>query len=232
MQMPERALGVVKRQLRLRRLALEAGGFAFAAIVVAGSAIWAKEVRYAPPLAAVSMPPLTAIDRVPANDRTVGSDPAPVVEAEASAIEEAVPALTGPSRAESADPQTRWFNGRPVRPARQIWMTVTAYSPDSRSCGESADGVTATLHDVSTNAWRLVAADPRLLKYGSMLSIPGYDQESIVPVLDCGGRIKGSRLDVLFPTHAQARAWGVRRIKVTVWGYADGKPADDPRRLR
>ncbi len=52
------------------------------------------------------------------------------------------------------------------------------------------------------------------------------------PVLDCGGRIKGSRLDVLFPTHEQARAWGVRKLRITVWEYADGKPAEDPRRLR
>jgi hypothetical protein len=51
-------------------------------------------------------------------------------------------------------------------------------------------------------------------------------------VLDRGGAIKGHRLDVLFPTHEQARAWGVRKLRVTVWEYADGKPKDDPRRLR
>ena len=130
------------------------------------------------------------------------------------------------------DAKVRWFNGRPVRPARVIWMTVTAYSPDERSCGIYADGITATLHSVTTNGHRLVAADPKVLPYGSMLTVPGYGRESIVPVLDCGGAIKGRRLDVLFPTHEQALVWGVRRIPITVWEYADGKPKDNPRKLR
>lgn len=128
--------------------------------------------------------------------------------------------------------EVRWFNARPIVPFRKMWMKVTAYSPDARSCGESADGITATLHHVSTNEGKLVAADQRLLPYGAMLSIPGYDDANIVPVLDCGGAIKGHRLDVLFPTHEEAMRWGVRHVQVTVWGYADGKPADNPRELR
>lgn len=129
-------------------------------------------------------------------------------------------------------PETRWFDGRPVRPVKTMWMTVTAYSPDERSCGDSADGLTATLHSVTTNGHRLVAADPKVLPYGSMLTVPGYDSGMIVPVLDCGSKIKGRKLDVLFPTHEQARAWGVRRLAVTIWGFADGQPAVNPRTLR
>jgi 3D (Asp-Asp-Asp) domain-containing protein len=127
---------------------------------------------------------------------------------------------------------TRFFNGRPIRPVKTMKMTVTGYSPDARSCGGSADGITATLHSVHTNAHRLVAADPRVLAYGSMLTIPGYDSGHVVPVLDCGGAIKGNRLDLLFPTHEQALKWGKRKVTVTVWGYADGKPAPNPRKAR
>lgn len=127
---------------------------------------------------------------------------------------------------------TRWFDGRPVRPERVLWMTVTGYSPDERSCGEFADGQTATLHSVWTNGMRLVAADPTLLEYGTMLTVPGYADDTIVPVLDCGGAIKGARLDVLFATHEQALRWGVREVPVVVWGYADGLPAPDPREER
>lgn len=148
------------------------------------------------------------------------------------------------------DPALRWFNGRPVRPAKALWMTVTAYSPDWRSCGDSADGRTATMHCVTTNAHQLIAADPEVLAYGSMLTVPGYGlplkrsdatrasdalvppEEPIVPVLDCGGAIKGFRLDVLYPTHEEARVWGVRFLPVTVWEYADGNPKPNPRRLR
>lgn len=121
------------------------------------------------------------------------------------------------------DPQTRWFNGRPIRPVRTMQMVVTAYSPDARSCAGTDDGITASLHHVSTNGHRSVAADTRLLPLGSMLTIPGYDADRVVPVLDRGGAIKGRRLDVLFPTHAEARAWGVKKVTVTVWGYADGE---------
>lgn len=128
--------------------------------------------------------------------------------------------------------ETRWFDGRPVRPARVMWMTVTGYSPDSRSCGEFADGQTATLHSVWTNGMKIVAADTDVLGYGSMLTVPGYGNESIVPVLDCGGAIKGSRLDVLFPTHQQAMQWGVRQLPIVVWEYADGEPAPNPRKVR
>jgi 3D (Asp-Asp-Asp) domain-containing protein len=122
--------------------------------------------------------------------------------------------------------ETRWFDGRPVRPARTIWMTVTAYSPDARSCPGTDDGITSSLHDVRTNNMKLVAADTRLLPLGSMVSVPGYDAGRIVPVLDRGGAIKGKRLDVLFATHEEARKFGVRRVAVTVWEYADGKGKD------
>lgn len=111
-------------------------------------------------------------------------------------------------------------------------MIVTAYSPDAQSCGPFADGQTATLHSVRTNAGHLVAADTAVLPFGSLVSVPGYDHGHVVPVLDRGGAIRGHRLDVLFPTHEAALAWGVRELEVTVWAYADGGPATDPRAAR
>jgi 3D (Asp-Asp-Asp) domain-containing protein len=126
----------------------------------------------------------------------------------------------------------RWFNGRPVRPARTMTMLVTAYAPCERSCAGTADGITASLHRVETNGHALVAADTRVLPLGSIISVPGYDEGRIVPVLDRGGKIKGRRLDVLFPTHEQAVKFGVRRVTVTVWAYADGQPAGNWRAIR
>lgn len=204
------------------------------------SAIVAKEARLAPPLLSVTnvidrpSPAEFAPEIVPAADTASIAD-LPDPEFNQAPTDEFV----GPESPDFAptdplayDASVRWFNGRPVRPVRRMTMTVTGYSPDERSCGDSADGITATLHSVNTNASRLVAADPRVLTYGSMITVPGYDSGNIVPVLDCGGAIKGRRLDLLFPTHEQARAWGVKRIDVVVWGYADGKPAENPRRVR
>lgn len=197
---------------RLRR-GFEVALFLAAGLVVSTSAILAKEATHAPVLAAISPnTPATATSASPATALSV-----------ASSVRHS---------GASFPPDTRWFDGRPVRPARTIEMLVTAYSPDRASCGEFADGQTATLHGVTTNAGRLVAADTRLLPYGSMLSIPGYDGANVVPVLDCGGAIKGERLDLLFPTHEEALAWGVRRLEVTVYEYADGKPAPNPRAVR
>ncbi|MCK6476053.1 MAG: 3D domain-containing protein [Phycisphaerales bacterium] len=227
MQMPDRALAVVKQRLRARRLGLQAGAYALVAVVGGFAAVWIKEGRFAPPLAAVSMDaPSPAINATAGHGWLTESQNYVGFRADAGTVE-FVPVSPNP-----ADANIRWFNGRPVRPVGRMTMTVTAYSPDANSCGDSADGLTATLHNVSTNASVLVAADPRVLRYGSMISVPGYDNGQIVPVLDCGGKIRGRRLDVLFPTHEQAKAWGVRRLEVVVWGYADGKPAVDPRRLR
>ena len=130
------------------------------------------------------------------------------------------------------DPTVRYFNGRPVRPARTIRMLVTAYSPDWRSCDNSDDGITASVHSVETNDGCLVAADTRVLPLGSMISVPGYDQGRVVPVLDRGGAIKGRRLDVLFSSHRRAVQWGSQHLDVIVWEYADGKPADNYREQR
>ncbi|MBL8963068.1 MAG: 3D domain-containing protein [Phycisphaeraceae bacterium] len=244
MQMPERAVSAVKRRLRLRRAGLEIGCFLLAGLLTATSAVLVKEGRFAPPLTSLSVgQPLAAANPISqAVPPTLAGIPDWILSSHSvsSAATELGPLPPGDHRPvdlkviefEASDPSIRWFNGRPVRPVKRLVMTVTAYSPDAVSCGEYADGMTATLHDVTTNAHRLVAADRRLLPFGSMVSIPGYDQGQIVPVLDCGGRIRGHRLDVLYPTHDQARRWGVQKLEVVVWGYADGKPTVDPRRLR
>lgn len=199
----------------------------FAATVF--SAIGAKELGPVRPLAALDAP---RVARVQAEPQIQPVSRAPLRDA-TDAVAALEAALTNPGRADaSADLDTRWFNGRPVRPARTIRMRVTAYSPHAASCYPFADGQTATLHGVDTNGGFLVAADTDVLPFGSMLSIQGYAEDSIVPVLDRGGAIKGNRLDVLFPTHEAALRWGVRDIDVVVWEYADGKPADDPRKLR
>jgi 3D (Asp-Asp-Asp) domain-containing protein len=211
---------IAARVVRLR-LALEAGVFAVAIVLTAWSAVIVKEAN--------SPTPLLSIDhvRTPAHVSTSAPARTPVDAPAVSLVAQ------GPVQpAADAPGATRWFNGRPVRPARTIWMKVTAYSPDHRSCGIFADGKTSTLHSVWTNGMNLVAADTRILPFGSMITVPGYGGGDIVPVLDRGGKIKGHRLDVLYSTHAEARRWGVRNVPVVVWEYADGKPAPNPRKER
>lgn len=227
---------------RWLRPAVHAVAVSVALTLVIGSAILAKEASVGlTPLVQVRTMDQTAAARVPTAPRPVAFTPLPI---EAQPAAPAEPEADQPAELADVpggglapadagmDSEIRWFNGRPVRPARTLHMTVTAYSPDHRSCGIFADGKTATLHSVWTNAGALVAADTSILPFGSLVSVPGYDDGNIVPVLDRGGAIKGHRLDVLYPTHRIARKWGVQRLPVVVWEYADGLPPDNPRRLR
>ncbi len=200
--------------------------FALAAVVVASSAVLTKEATRAPhalpALAATASPDGTG-RMITTNAEVPVAQPRPLVE----------PVFeTTPMVLEEQPVVERWFDGRPLRRAGTRTMVVTAYSPDERSCGVHADGQTATLHSVWTNGMQLVAADTDLLPFGTLLSVPGYAQDSVVPVLDRGGAIKGRRLDLLMPTHEQAMQWGRRELQVTVWEYADGEPATDPRKAR
>ncbi len=205
---------------------------------VAGSAIIVKQARVRPqPMVGIATVNIEQPSRIleptdaPSHAVLGGGDPEAENDGDPNFVGPPAPTVPEPDyEGFVPDARVRWFNARPVRPARVVWMTVTAYSPDARSCGASADGITATLHSVTTNGHRLVASDPTVLPYGSMLSVPGYamteagaaKEPSIVPVLDCGSQIKGYRLDVLFPTHEQARKWGVQLLPITVWAYADG----------
>lgn len=175
--------------------------FVVLALVVMASAMATKRSAFKAPLAEIALGPTSARASI-----------APTIEF-APEIEVIQVVEFSPEQAVAG---TRWFDGRKVRPARTIWMKVTAYSPDYRSCGKFADGMTASGKSIWTNGMKLVAADTRRLPFGTMLSIPGYDGGAIVPVLDRGGAIKGARLDVLYPTHSTARKWGVRKLPVTV----------------
>lgn len=199
------------------RAILEGTLFAGAAALVMVSAVSAKRSHLGPPL--------MAIDQAKPAVVTVAAMPeAAPIEVAAPAVEEPKVTVEIESVSDVFTPEAghvRYFNGRPIRPARTIMMVVTAYSPDERSCGEWADGFTATNHSVWTNGMQLVAADKKLLPMRSLVSVPGYAEGQVVPVLDVGGAIKGARLDVLYPTHAIARKWGKQRLPVIVWEYAD-----------
>ena len=202
------------------------------------SAVWAWQ--YGPEAAqSGDAVPLAALANTPAHDVTTTTTrdpfadlthfatlqpPQPLFE---PAMEEDV-ALGGSESAQATLPGSDtpasdavMFNGRALRKAQTLRMLTTAYSPDERSCGKWADGRTASGYSVWTNGMKLAAADTRLLPFGTIISIPGYNGGKPVPVLDRGGKIKGHRLDLLYPTHEIARRWGAQRLDVVVWEYAD-----------
>jgi 3D (Asp-Asp-Asp) domain-containing protein len=125
-------------------------------------------------------------------------------DADVDAAEATVAAATIP--ADSSAPRTHVMR-----------MEVTAYCPCTKCCGPAAQGITASGKLVDHNGGRFVAADTKVLPFGSKLSIPGYADNAPVEVIDRGGAIKGYKLDLYFPTHEEALIWGRQTLDVTVY---------------
>jgi 3D (Asp-Asp-Asp) domain-containing protein len=62
--------------------------------------------------------------------------------------------------------------------------------------------------------WGVVAVDPSVIPLGSRLAVPGY---GMGVAADTGSAIIGARIDVWFPTVAEALQWGSRTVTVTVY---------------
>ena len=91
---------------------------------------------------------------------------------------------------------------------------LTAYCPCSRCCGKS-DGITAT--GTTAAEGRTIAVDPRVIPYGSTVTL--YYEDGTVHTYtaeDCGGAIKQNCIDVFFNSHEAARAFGVQSAMVYV----------------
>jgi 3D (Asp-Asp-Asp) domain-containing protein len=83
-------------------------------------------------------------------------------------------------------------------------FTVTKYLPRSEAYGKDNDGLTATLIKADP-AQRIVAVDPKLIPYGSKVWVEGLGWFN---AQDCGGAIKGFRLDLMTATLQDAMAFG------------------------
>lgn len=59
----------------------------------------------------------------------------------------------------------------------------------------------------------IAAVDPRVIPFGTKLYVEGYGHALAA---DKGSTIKGNRIDVFFPSRAEALAWGVRYVKVYI----------------
>jgi len=96
-------------------------------------------------------------------------------------------------------------------------FTATAYCPCEACCGMWSDGVTAT-GTVATEG-RTAAVDPEVIPYGTELLVYFEDGSMGRYVAeDCGGTIKGSKIDVYYDSHEAALEAGVQTVSVYVIG--------------
>lgn len=89
-------------------------------------------------------------------------------------------------------------------PAGAQQMTVIA-------TGYDLQGLTATGIPVG---YGVAAVDPSVIALGSHMTVPGYGE---AVAADTGGAIIGNRIDLWFPTAAQAFAWGIRVVTIVVY---------------
>ena len=85
---------------------------------------------------------------------------------------------------------------------------ITAYCPCAKCCGK-ATGRTAM--GTKATAGRTIAASGKFA-FGTKLNINGHTYT----VEDRGGAIQGNNIDIFVNSHAEALAWGVRYLPVSV----------------
>ncbi len=87
---------------------------------------------------------------------------------------------------------------------RHMQVVATAYAGDT---------ITAT---GTVPKWGTIAVDPRIIPYGTRVYIPQFGQTFIAE--DCGGAIKGNKIDIFMNSENQAYDWGRRTIDIYIQG--------------
>ena len=97
---------------------------------------------------------------------------------------------------------------------RTMQAKATAYTHTDAGC----DMITAT---GTTVHWGTVAVDPKKIPYGTKMFIVSNDGKYVYGLSaaeDCGGSIKGNRIDLYMPTTSECFTFGVRNCTVYFLG--------------
>ena len=115
-------------------------------------------------------------------------------------------------------------------PDREITMRVTGYCPCRECCNWKRNwlfrpviasgpqkgrpkkvGITASGKRAGPGT---IAADARLFPFGTVMYVPGYGYGIVE---DRGGAIRGHHIDLFYRSHAAAKKWGSKKLRVQVW---------------
>lgn len=88
-------------------------------------------------------------------------------------------------------------------------FTVTAYCP-CKDCSDEYGWNTAT--GAVATAGRTIAVDPSVIPYGTKVLINGHTYIAE----DCGGEIKGNRIDIFFNTHKEVESFDKQKLDVYI----------------
>ncbi|MGE5544563.1 MAG: 3D domain-containing protein, partial [Bacillota bacterium] len=96
------------------------------------------------------------------------------------------------------------------RYTKVLTMTATAYCPCSKCNYPYTDQLSYIGLPLRQG---IVAVDPNIIPLGTKLYVEGYGDAIAA---DTGGAIKGNRIDLCFPDHQSALAFGIQNVKVYV----------------
>lgn len=90
------------------------------------------------------------------------------------------------------------------------------------STAYTGGGVTATGISCVRKPFGLstIAVDPDVIPFNSAVYVEGY---GYAIAADCGGAIKGNKIDVYFDSESECSNWGVRNVTVTILGNSTGR---------
>lgn len=136
-----------------------------------------------------------------------------------NAVTEVVAVGTGEPEAEAGKPvigdgYILLPTGELLTYTRSDTVEATAYTHTDAGC----DMITST---GTTVHWGTVAVDPTRIPYGTRMFIIANDGSYVYGIAtaeDCGGDIKGDRMDLYMPTYEQCREFGRRRCTLYFLG--------------
>ena len=126
--------------------------------------------------------------------------PSAIASAVASArAAQARSAVATPESATASEATTSVVQTKTVTAGRALTVVATGYALGGRTSTGLAVG------------WGVAAVDPSVIPLGTHLTVPGYGE---AVAADVGGAVRGTVVDLWFPTVAQANAWGRRSVTV------------------
>ena len=92
----------------------------------------------------------------------------------------------------------------------ELYVNSTAYTASCSGCS----GHTATGIDLKSNPnAKVIAVDPSVIPLGTKVYVEGY---GYAIAGDTGGAVKGKKIDVFFPTKAEAYRWGNKQVRIKI----------------
>jgi 3D (Asp-Asp-Asp) domain-containing protein len=105
-------------------------------------------------------------------------------------------------------------------PAPGAQSSVIPVAPSGVVVGGQSFAVSATAYSLPGHTasglpvgWGIAAVDPSVIPFGTHFYVPGYGE---AVAADAGTAIIGARIDLWFPTLAQADAWGRRMVTISI----------------